>query len=184
MSRRERIIGRARARVAFARSGVRPGGGASNPGRLLQIESLGELEIGPGLQVWGTQFASQLAVGPKGKLVIGARVFVNQGTSIYAAESITIGDNTRIGDLVSIYDTNFHPIGPTQATRVAPVVIGRNVWLGRGATILPGVTIGDHAVVGAGSVVSRDVPASTVVAGNPAVHVRDIEGTTDDWKRP
>ena len=60
--------------------------------------------------------------------------------------------------------------------------IGSNVWLGRGAIVLPGVTIGDHAVVAAAAVVARDVPPRTVVAGNPATSLRTLEAS-DDWRR-
>jgi len=67
--------------------------------------------------------------------------------------------------------------------RTAPVTIGRNVWIGRGAVLLPGVTIGDHAVVAAGAIVTKDVPAAAVVAGNPARVVRDLGVIDDDWRR-
>jgi acetyltransferase-like isoleucine patch superfamily enzyme len=83
---------------------------------------------------------------------------------------------------VTIFDTNFHPLGKGEEVRSGPVEIGRNVWVGRHATILPGVTIGDHSVVAAAAVVVRDVPPRTLVAGNPARPVREIEAP-DDWQR-
>ena len=85
--------------------------------------------------------------------------------------AITIGDGAQIGPAVQIYAAD-HPRDPE--TRRAglefgrPVRIGANAWIGGGAIILPGVTVGDDAVVGAGSVVTRDVPDSATVAGNPA----------------
>lgn len=120
---------------------------------------------------------------PGGSLTIGERVFVNQGATIVAHVSISIGDDCRIGDYVGIYDTDYHPVEQGAEVRRAPVVIGRNVWLGRGAIVLPGVTIGDHAVVGAGSVITSDVPARTLVAGNPAKPIRELSAE-DGWRRP
>jgi maltose O-acetyltransferase len=84
---------------------------------------------------------------------------------------VSIGEKTQIGPPVHIYAAD-HPRDPKQRRtgleRGKPVTIGRNVWIGDGAIILPGVTIGDDAVVGAGSVVTRDVPPSTTFVGNPA----------------
>ena len=124
-----------------------------------------------------------LGADASGTLEIGDRVFINEGAQIVAALSIRIGPDCRIGDFVAIHDSDYHPVEQNAATRKAPVVIGRNVWISRGAIILPGVSIGDHAVIGAGSVVVADVPARTLVAGNPARHLRDL-AAADDWKRP
>jgi acetyltransferase-like isoleucine patch superfamily enzyme len=96
--------------------------------------------------------------------------------------SIILGDNCRIGDLVAIFDSDHHSLEPSRPMRIAPVRLGTNVWVGRSATILPGVTIGDHAVVAAGSVVTDDVPARTVVAGVPARPVRTLN-VPDGWRR-
>ena len=106
-----------------------------------------------------------------------------RGAQIVAAISIRIGPDCRIGDFVAIHDSDYHPVEQNAPARKAPVVIGRNVWISRGAIILPGVSIGDHAVIGAGSVVVADVPARTLAAGNPARHVRDLV-IADDWRRP
>lgn len=102
---------------------------------------------------------------------LGDRVFLNFNGVILDVVPVTIGDGTQIGPGVQIYAAD-HPRDPT-ARRSGlefghPVRIGRNVWIGGGAIILPGVTIGDDAVIGAGSVVTRDVPAGATVAGNPA----------------
>ena len=104
-------------------------------------------------------------------LRLGANVFLNYNCVILDTAPVTIGDDTRIGPAVQIYTAD-HPRDP--ATRRSglekgvPVTIGRNVWIGGGAIILPGVSIGDDAIVGAGSVVTRDVPAGATVVGNPA----------------
>ncbi|MBP7606668.1 MAG: sugar O-acetyltransferase [Giesbergeria sp.] len=102
---------------------------------------------------------------------LGARVFVNFNCTILDVAEVTIGDGTLIAPGVQILAAD-HPRGA--ATRRAglelgrPVHIGRNVWIGAGALVLPGVCIGDDAIVGAGSVVTRNVPAGATVAGNPA----------------
>ncbi|MFL5285865.1 MAG: sugar O-acetyltransferase [Rhodopila sp.] len=102
---------------------------------------------------------------------LGARVFLNFNCVILDVVSVSIGDGTQIGPAVQIYAAD-HPRDP--AVRRSglefgrPVRIGCNVWIGGGAIILPGLTIGDDALIGAGSVVTRDVPAGTTVAGNPA----------------
>jgi maltose O-acetyltransferase len=102
---------------------------------------------------------------------IGAGVFLNFGCVILDVMGVTIGAGTQIGPAVQIYAAD-HPRDP-ELRRAGlesgrPVHIGSNVWIGGGAIVLPGITIGDDAIVGAGSVVSRDVPARATVAGNPA----------------
>jgi acetyltransferase-like isoleucine patch superfamily enzyme len=106
---------------------------------------------------------------------IGKNVFINHGCSFLDIGGITIEDEVLIGPKVSVI-TESHPLNPSErkALVVKPVVIKRNAWIGAGATILPGVTIGENAVVAAGAVVSKDVPANTVVAGIPAKVVKTI----------
>lgn len=102
---------------------------------------------------------------------VGAGVFLNFNCVVLDVVQVSIGDKTQIGPGVQILTAD-HP--RDAATREAglefgrPIHIGRNVWIGGGAIVLPGVTIGDDAVVGAGSVVTRDVPAGRTVVGNPA----------------
>lgn len=108
---------------------------------------------------------------------LGKNVFINHDCSFLDIGGITIEDDVLIGPKVSLI-TESHPLNPSerQALIVKPVVIKRNAWLGAGATILPGVTVGENAVVAAGSVVSKDVPANTVVAGVPAKVIKiDIQ---------
>ena len=102
---------------------------------------------------------------------LGARVFMNFNCVILDVCPVSIGDDCQIGPAVQIYTAD-HPRDP-QLRRSGlesgkPVKIGSNVWIGGGAIILPGVTVGDDAIIGAGSVVSRDVPAGATVMGNPA----------------
>ncbi len=102
---------------------------------------------------------------------LGAGAFLNYNCVILDVVEVAIGEGTQIGPAVQIYAAD-HP--RDRALRQEgiefgrPVRIGRNVWIGGGAIILPGVTVGDDSVIGAGSVVTRDVAAATTVAGNPA----------------
>ena len=104
-------------------------------------------------------------------LSIGPRVFLNFSCVVLDVVEVTIGEGTQIGPCVQLLAAD-HP--PDAATRDAglefgrPVRIGRNVWIGGGAILLPGVTVGDDAVIGAGSIVTRDVAAGATVFGNPA----------------
>jgi acetyltransferase-like isoleucine patch superfamily enzyme len=117
-----------------------------------------------------------------GELHIGDRTFLNEGVQIVAASLIRIGPDCRIGDFAAIHDSDHHPVEQSATTRHAPVTVGRNVWISRDAIVLPGVSIGDHAVIGAGAVVTADVPARTLVAGNPARVIRTLEAA-DEWRR-
>ena len=102
---------------------------------------------------------------------LGEDVFLNYGCTLLDVCEIRIGDKTQIGPMVQILAAD-HP--RDAASRDAgletgkPVTIGRNCWIGGGALVLPGVTVGDDAIIGAGSVVTRDVPDGATVAGNPA----------------
>ncbi|MGF7149274.1 maltose O-acetyltransferase [Sphingomonas zeicaulis] len=102
---------------------------------------------------------------------LGSGVFLNFNCIILDVVKVVIGNGTQIGPGVQILTAD-HPRDPAErATGLEsgrPITIGRNVWIGGGALILPGVTVGDDAIVGAGSVVTRDVPAGATVAGNPA----------------
>ena len=146
------------------------------------VHGAGRVRLGR-LALRGTTAPVEIGADAGGELTIGERVFINQGATVVASLSITIGDDARIGDYVAIYDTDHHPVEQNAAVRRAPVKIGRNVWLARGAVVLPGVTIGDHSVVAAGAVVTEDVPERTLVAGNPARVLRSLQAA-DDWRRP
>lgn len=108
---------------------------------------------------------------------IGDNFFANFNLTILDEAPVTIGDNVFIGPNVSIY-TACHPLDPDERNTAIEwaegVTIGNNVWIGGSATLLPGVKIGDNAVIGAGSVVTHDVEPWTVVGGNPARVIRHI----------
>ena len=108
---------------------------------------------------------------------LGKRFFANFHLTILDEAFVTIGDDCFIGPNVSIY-TACHSTNPvernTRREWARPVTIGNSVWIGGDVTILPGVTIGDNCTIGAGSVVTRDIPANTVAAGNPARVIKSI----------
>lgn len=106
---------------------------------------------------------------------IGKNVFINHACTFLDQGGITIEDNVLIGPKVNLITEN-HPLEPAnrRALICKPIVIRRNAWIGAAATILPGVTVGENAVVAAGAVVSKDVPANTVVGGIPAKHIKNI----------
>lgn len=102
---------------------------------------------------------------------LGSDAFLNFGCVILDVVEVEIGDGAQIGPAVQIYAADHPRDAKTRRAGLEfgrPVRIGRHAWIGGGAIILPGMTIGDDAVVGAGSVVTRDVPAGTTVVGNPA----------------
>lgn len=113
----------------------------------------------------------------EGKITIGDYVLISPGCRISACHEITIGDSVMMANGVYITDSDWHEMydRASRAKSITPVRIGNNVWLGDGSTVLKGVTIGENSVVAAGAVVSRDVPANVVVAGNPAQVVKHLD---------
>lgn len=106
---------------------------------------------------------------------IGKNVFINHACSFLDMGGITIEDDVLIGPRVNLVTEN-HPADPAERRSLItkPIIIKRNAWIGANATILPGVTIGESAIVAAGAVVSKDVPAYTVVGGVPAKFIKSI----------
>jgi acetyltransferase-like isoleucine patch superfamily enzyme len=128
----------------------------------------------------------------RGRVEIGEGTAIS-GIRIEAAAKVLIGRYCQISYNVDIHDNNGHPIAPetrkgqiegvhrlgmetssVYESEIAPVVIGDNVWIGHDATILKGVTVGENAIIGTGSIVTRDVPPNTMVAGNPARVVKEV----------
>lgn len=108
---------------------------------------------------------------------LGNNVYFNFNATLVDDTHIYIGDNTLIGPNVTLA-TAGHPILPELREKALqfnlPIHIGKNCWLGAGVIVLPGVTIGDNTVIGAGSVVTKDIPANVVVVGNPCKVLREI----------
>ncbi len=115
-------------------------------------------------------------------IYLGDNVEINMGCVFLDCNRITIGSSSGLGPGVHIYAVG-HPIDPEERlprngtfwrASTAPVTIGRNVWIGGGTKILPGVTIGDNSTIGAGSVVVHDIPANVVAVGNPCKVVKKL----------
>jgi len=108
---------------------------------------------------------------------IGARTFINYGAIILDAAPVTIGDDVQFGPGVQLL-TSTHPLEAslrrTGRESAEPITIGFSAWLGGGVVVCPGVTVADETVVGAGAVVTRDLPPRVLAAGNPARVIRDL----------
>lgn len=111
---------------------------------------------------------------------VGEHVFINACCHFQDHGGVTLGDGCQIGHNV-VFATLNHGLQPEERghTWPAPIVLGRNVWVGSNATLLQGITIGDNAVVAAGAVVTKDVPANTVVGGVPAKCIKKIDSPTE-----
>jgi acetyltransferase-like isoleucine patch superfamily enzyme len=116
---------------------------------------------------------------PEAQIMIGRGTVLNNNTVLCAQQSIRLGASCRIGDSVTIYDADFHELNPATRDRsagvVKPVLIGSNVWISSRAMILRGVTIGDNSVIGAMSLVTKDIPPNCIAAGVPAKVIRTLE---------
>lgn len=138
---------------------------------------LAGFDIGSGTMLWGMPRLSGRGDLYR-RLKIGNGCMFNVGCFLELGEKITIGDRAIFGHEVMILTTT-HAIGSAEcrcdAPRKLPVTIGPGVWVGARCTILPGVTIGAGAVVAAGSVVNKDVPENTLVAGVPARVIKDLD---------
>lgn len=125
----------------------------------------------------GTQIKSPFACDYGTHIRIGRNGFVNYGCVFLDCNFITIGDDVQIAPGVHIY-TALHPVAAgvrrSGLEAAKPVKIGHNVWLGGCCVICPGVTVGDNVVIGAGSVVVRDIPANRVAVGNPCRVIKEI----------
>ncbi len=108
-------------------------------------------------------------------ITLGERIFINSGCKFQDQGGVVIGDHCLIGHNTVLATLN-HDLDPGKRADMHPasITIGRNVWIGANVTVLPGVTIGDDAVVAAASVVTKDVPARSVVVGSPARVVRTV----------
>ena len=106
---------------------------------------------------------------------IGKNVFVNHGCSFLDLGGITIEDDVLIGPQVKLVTEN-HPVDPAnrKSLDLKSILVKKNAWIGAGAVILPGVTIGENSIVAAGAVVTQDVPSNTIVGGVPAKHIKHI----------
>jgi acetyltransferase-like isoleucine patch superfamily enzyme len=133
---------------------------------LLRIDQNAQLLVEGNFRLY---YGCDVAIYNNATLRLGSG-FINAGGQIRCGESITIGDNVAIGRNFFVQDSDFHTIIDRNGNRrpnTSPVVIGNHVWIGSNVVVLKGVHIGDNAVIGAGTIVTKDVLANTVVAGTP-----------------
>ncbi len=145
-----------------------PWSGRQNQPASLSLGKNSELNIG----YFRTYSGTHISVAPNAKLSLGSG-FLNNNSKINCFNEITIGEDVKISEDVIIRDSDNHTVIRKGYKMSAPIHIGNHVWVGVRAIILKGVTIGDGAIIAAGSVVTRDVPANTLVGGVPAKIIKD-----------
>jgi len=141
------------------------------------VSNRGRMEIGERVQLISTIATLELVSEPGGTLIVGPRSLINFGCSLVATMRVQIGARCQIGPYTMMLDNDYHRIEPErrlERPESAPIVIEDNVWIGARVIVMAGVTIGEDSCVGAGSVVTADVPRRTLVAGVPARHLRDL----------
>ncbi|MEI8349040.1 MAG: acyltransferase [Candidatus Omnitrophota bacterium] len=158
-------------------------------GRNLRLEKLpyivgnGSIELGDNVRISGRiDIGFNNRFGHTPQFIVGNNVFIGCLCGFAAAKKIEIGNNCYLASGVKIFDNDGHPLDPQKRRQGEPVSIEDvqsvklcdNVWVGTGGVILKGVTIGENSVVGAGSIITKDVPANTIVAGNPARIIKVI----------
>lgn len=134
----------------------------------VELHGTRQVRVGRGLYLYPGQYWE---TRESGRIELGDGIVMSRGVHVVAYAGVTIGEGTMIGEYASIRDANHRRDGADlrhAGHDARPITIGRQVWIGRGAIVLPGVSIGDSAVIGANAVVSRDVPAGAVVGGVPA----------------
>ncbi len=142
----------------------------------VSVENNGEIVLGEKVRIDGRTVRVELVAWKNAHLEIGSGTFLNYGASLSAHRQVTIGSNCLIGNYVTIMDNDYHDLKEhDRPGRSEAIHIGDNVWIGIRAVILKGVTLGDGCVVGAGSVVTSDIPANALAFGVPARVVRTLE---------
>jgi acetyltransferase-like isoleucine patch superfamily enzyme len=152
----------------------------------IQISGCGEVVLGEGVSLNGTVVPIELVTYTSGLIEIGNHTFINYGSSIAARASVKIGSYCHLGHYIFVMDNDQHDVvRHMELPRSDPVIVEDHVWIGSKAIVLPGVRIGSRAVIGAGSIVTKDIPPRCVAAGNPARVIRrltehECQGGGDD----
>ena len=142
----------------------------------VRITGAGELVFGKGVSLLGTVVPIEFASNRGGRILIGNHTFINYGSTVSAYELVSIGAHCLLGHYTHILDNNEH--GVINHNSLPPsksVVIEDHVWICARVMVLPGVRIGHHSVIGAGSVVNKSIPPRSLAVGNPARVVRKLE---------
>lgn len=175
-------------KISFLLNGVNLRGKIKTYGKI-QIKNVnGKITIGDNVTINSASWANPIGGGMKtqfqivgqGEIHIGSNTGISN-TAITSASTVCIGSNVLLGSGVRIFDTDFHPIsandrkkGILDCIKTAPVKIEDNVFIGTDTIILKGVTIGQNSVIGAGSVVTTNVPSHEIWAGNPAHKLKKV----------
>lgn len=158
------------------------------PGKVFWLIGGGKLKIGDNFYFSSgdavnpmmSNLQGAVYVEPGAELTIGNNVGMSS-TRIWVHDSVAVGDNVKIGACVLITDTDAHPMDymvrrtSNKGTKSAPIVIEDDVWVGAHSIILKGVTIGARSIIGAGSVVTKSIPADCVAAGNPCRVIKNLK---------
>ena len=136
---------------------------------ILSVGKNSEFSVNNGVHI---RRGANISVCDNASLSIGSG-FINKNVNIACFENISIGNNVEISENVVIRDSDNHTIVRDNYTMTSPIKIGNHVWIGINATILKGVTVGDGAVIAAGSVVTKDVPPKALVGGVPAKIIKE-----------
>ena len=142
----------------------------------------GTVTIGARFEADGLIMPVSISVVEGATLSIGDDLYMNAGTSIEVWHDVRIGRNCLFGPFASVIDDDRHEVEPGAILHKGPTILGNNVWLGRSAAVMPGVTVGDGSVIGANSVVTRDIPPNSFAAGAPARVIKKLE-LPDGWVR-
>ena len=174
-------------RMILHQKGVVFGKGLCIPGKVTWTIMGGQVSIGDNLYFSSGNGVNPIASNLQGAVFVenGARLAIGNNigmssTRLWVHQSVTIGDNVKIGACVLIMDTDAHPMdylarrNSGEGTKSAPIVIEDDVWIGAHSIILKGVTIGARSIIGAGSVVTKSIPADCVAAGNPAKVIKRL----------
>jgi acetyltransferase-like isoleucine patch superfamily enzyme len=143
----------------------------------------------PGTATFGARFGADgrwvpvaIFVDRGASLTVGDDCFLMAGVSIEVRHEVRIGSDCLFAAFSSIIDDDRHQVEPESNLYKGPTVLGNNVWLGRNAAVMPGVTVGDGSVIGANSVVTRDIPPNSFAAGAPARVIKKLD-LPDGWVR-
>jgi acetyltransferase-like isoleucine patch superfamily enzyme len=141
----------------------------------IHLTGSGQIEFGEGVTLIGNIVPIETISHEGACISIGDDTFINYGSSISADKQGKIGHHCLLGHYTLIVDNNEHGVDHRDVVPSSvPVTIGDHVWIGSRVIILPGVSIGDYAAVGAGSVVTKDIPPNCLAVGNPARFVRQL----------
>ena len=175
-----KVLGSPRLAAALINAQVHLRGKAKVPlsvrlkGRII-LRGDGQVEFGNGVSLVGNVVPIEIVCHKGARVSIGDHTFVNYGSSISAHQNIEIGHHCLLGHYTTLLDSSEHSVEQRDVpTPSAPIMIGDHVWIGSCVIILPGVSIGHRAAVGAGSVVTKSIPPNCLAVGNPARVLREL----------